>query len=357
VFQNGVSIGAVTTTNRLVTGLTPSTTFTFKVLASDEAGSSAQSSPISVTTLPVNTGGLPKHLLMGYWQDFSGNGAMPLTIAAVPSGYTIIAVAFANSTATPGAVSFTLDPGLSAALGGYTTAQFMADIVAAHAKGQKVIISVGGQNGSITVSDATSATNFANSVHQIMTTFGFDGVDIDLENTVSPTFMGSALRQLVALSPGAIITMAPETLFMQSTGATYFQLALNVKDILTMINTQYYNSGTMLGCDQAVYSQATENFITALACIQFQGGLDPSQVGIGMPATDRATNSPGQGFQPPANINAAVDCLTKGTNCGSFKPPATWPTLRGVMTWDINWDATGGFTFVNTVQPHLAALP
>ncbi len=64
---------------------------------------------------------------------------------------------------------------------------------------------------------------------------------------------------------------------------SYFKTALNVKDILTVVNMQYYNSGSMLGCDGKVYSQGSVDFLTALACIQLEGGLDPAQVGLGCP--------------------------------------------------------------------------
>jgi len=180
-------------------------------------------------------------------------------------------------------------------------------------------------------------------------------VDIDLENGLSPTFMAQALRSLSAMvGPNLIITLAPQTIDMQSTGGSYFQLALSIKDILSIVNTQYYNSGAMLGCDQnQAYGQGTENFLTALACIQLQSALRPDQVGLGLPANA----SGGAGSQPPSNVNAALDCLARHTNCGSFVPPSTWPGVRGAMTWSINWDATNGYNFANTVKPHLATLP
>lgn len=218
-----------------------------------------------------------------------------------------------------------------------------------------MILSVGGQNGNVSVASSAAATNFATSVHNIMTAYGFDGVDIDLENGLSPTFMAQALRSLSAMvGPNLIITLAPQTIDMQSTGGSYFQLAPSIKDILSIVNTQYYNSGAMLGCDQnQAYGQGTENFLTALACIQLQSALRPDQVGLGLPANA----SGGAGSQPPSNVNAALDCLTRHTNCGSFVPPSTWPGVRGAMTWSINWDATNGYNFANTVKPHLATLP
>jgi len=311
------------------------------------------------TTTPPTTqppsGTLPAHFLTGYWQNFY-NGAAALKLASVPTTYDLIAVAFADATSTPGGVSFTLDPGLAGQVGGYTDAQFKADIATLHSRGKKVIISVGGQNGTVSVADSGSATNFANSVYSLMTTYGFDGVDIDLENGINPTSMASALRSLRAKAgANLIITLAPQTIDMQSTGSSYFALALSIKDILTVVNTQFYNSGSMLGCDQnQAYSQGTENFLTALACIQTQGGLRPDQVALGLPASSSAA---GGGYQSPATVNAALDCLARGTNCGSFKPPATYPGLRGAMTWSINWDVSNGNAFANTVKPHLATLP
>ena len=56
-------------------------------------------------------------------------------------------------------------------------------------------------------------------------------------------------------------------------------------------------------------------------------------------------------------VNSALDCLSGGTNCGSFKPPATWSGIRGAMTWSINWDVSNGNGFANTVKPHLNSLP
>jgi chitinase len=311
--------------------------------------------PTATATPTPITGGLPKHVLTGYWQDFT-NGAAVQRLSAVNSNYDLIAVAFANADPNnAGAVTFSIDSGLSSALGGYTSAQFTSDIATLHAEGKKVIISVGGQNGTISVSSAASATNFANSVYSIMQTYGFDGVDIDLENGLNPTYMASALQQLSSKAgSNLIITLAPQTIDMQSTGSDYFTLALDIKSILTIVNMQYYNSGTMLGCDGNVYAEGTENFLTALACIQLQGGLSPSQIGLGLPAS---TSAAGSGYVSPSIVNAALDCLASGTNCGSFKPSTTYPSIRGAMDWSTNWDASNGNGFATSVKAHLNSMP
>jgi len=298
---------------------------------------------------------LPKHLLTGYWQNFN-NGATTLRLRDVNSNFDIIAIAFADAdTATPGAVGFTIDAGLSSALGGYTDAQFTSDVCTMHSRGKKVILSVGGANGAISITNSTQATNFANSAFALMNKFGFDGVDIDLEGGFNVSAVTSALQQLSSKAGSSlVITLAPQTVDMQSTSGSYFQVALNIKSILTIVNMQYYNSGSMNGCDGNLYNQGTEDFIVALACIQLQNGLRPDQVGLGLPAQSRAA---GSGVVPPSVVNAALDCLAMGTNCGSFKPTTTWPGIRGAMTWSINWDALNNNNFSGTVAPHLKTLP
>ncbi|AZQ37079.1 chitinase [Streptomyces cyaneochromogenes] len=353
VYRDGTKVTAVTGTSATVTGLTASTSYSFQVTATNAAGESPKSAAVTGTTnTPTGPGpALPKHAVTGYWQNFN-NGATVQKLADVQSQYDIIAVAFADATSTPGAVTFNLD---SAGLGGYTVDQFKADVRAKQAAGKKVIVSVGGERGTVAVNDAASATNFANSVHSLMQTYGFDGVDIDLENGLNATYMTQALRSLSSKAGSSlIITMAPQTIDMQSTSNSYFQTALNIKDILTVVNMQYYNSGSMLGCDGKVYSQGSVDFLTALACIQLEGGLAPSQVGLGLPASPSGA---GSGYVSPTVVNNALDCLAKGTNCGSFKPSRTYPDLRGAMTWSTNWDAAAGNAWSNAVGPHVHGLP
>ncbi|MFG3100554.1 chitinase [Streptomyces sp. NPDC048182] len=355
VYRDGTKVTAVTGTSATVTGLAASTSYSFQVTATNAAGESPKSGAVTARTAGTGGGGgggsVPKHALTGYWQNFN-NGAAVQRISDVSAQYDIIAVSFADATGTPGAVTFNLD---SAGLNGYTVDQFKADIKAKQAAGKKVIISVGGEKGTISVNDSASATNFANSVWSLMQTYGFDGVDIDLENGLNPTYMSQALHALSAKAgPNMVLTMAPQTIDMQSTSGSYFQTALNVKDILTVVNMQYYNSGAMLGCDGKVYSQGTVDFLTALACIQLEGGLAPSQVGLGLPASTRAA---GGGYVAPSVVNNALDCLTKAVNCGSFKPSRTYPDLRGAMTWSTNWDATAGNAWSNAVGAKVHALP
>ncbi|RSS41449.1 chitinase [Streptomyces sp. WAC05858] len=353
VYRDGARVQSVGGASATVTGLAASTSYQFQVTATNAAGESPRSSAVTGTTTAGGGGGdgtVPKHAVTGYWQNFN-NGAAVQKLRDVQDQYDIIAVAFADATGTPGAVDFTLDP----AVGYGSEQQFKDDIKAKQAAGKSVVISIGGQNGTVSINDSASANNFANSVYALMREYGFNGVDIDLENGLNATYMTQALRSLSAKAgSGLVITMAPQTIDMQSTSGAYFQTALNIKDILTVVNMQYYNSGSMLGCDGKVYSQGSVDFLTALACIQLEGGLSPSQVGLGLPASTRGA---GSGYVSPAIVNNALDCLARGTNCGSFKPARTYPGLRGAMTWSTNWDATAGNAWSNAVGPKVHGLP
>lgn len=310
--------------------------------------------PLPPPSTPRHTGGLPAHFLTGYWQNFV-NGAIPLRLSGVSSYYKLVAVAFAGADPnTPGGVTFALNPGLSSALGGYTDAQFTSDVATLHARGQKVILSIGGGgNTTIDVSSGTNVTNFVNSVYSLMQIYGFDGVDIDLEGGLNVSGMTSALQKLSArVGSGLIITLAPQTIDMQSTSDDYFQLALNIKNILTLVNVQYYNSGPMYGCDRNSYSEGSEDFLTALTCIMVYGGLSPSQISIGVPGSPNA----GDGYVDPAIVNQALGCLAKKQSCGSFVPLYNW-SVASVAVWSITIDASHSYAFAKTVGPYLNTLP
>ncbi|QIZ36920.1 chitinase [Saccharopolyspora sp. ASAGF58] len=296
---------------------------------------------------------LPKHQLTGYWQNFVNN-AKPLKISDISPNYDVIALAFGNAdSARPGAVTFNADPELSAALGGYSDEQLRSDIAAKRAEGKTFVLSIGGEKGNVDLGSEANAANFVDSVEKILTDYGINGLDIDLEYGLNVPNTTSAIRQLrERMGDGFVLTMAPQTLDVQS-GGSYLQLIDNVKDILTVVHTQYYNSGSMNGCDGQVYSQGSADFITAQACSLLKV-LRPDQVSLGLPA---AASAAGSGYVDPSIVNNALSCLAVANDCGLYTPDQPHPEISGVMTWSINWDASSGNAFSDPVRTHLDSLP
>jgi chitinase len=109
----------------------------------------------------------------------------------------------------------------------------------------------------------------------------------------------------------------------------------------------------MLGRDGKCYSQGTVDFLTALSDLTLQW-ISPSQLGIGVPATPSAA---GGGYVSPTVVNNALACLATGSNCGTYKPVASYPDFRGAMTWSINWDGSNGFALAKINKPFLKAMP
>ena len=55
-------------------------------------------------------------------------------------------------------------------------------------------------------------------------------------------------------------------------------------------------------------------------------------------------------------ISTAVKALVNGTSSGKFTAPKAYPTLRGVMTWSINWDTTNNYTWAKSMSSLMDSL-
>jgi chitinase len=301
---------------------------------------------------------LPKHVLVGYWQNFVSPDTAVQTLMQVPANYTMVEIAFANpNRPIDGGVSFEIDPQLAKAVpGGYSTARFTEDIKTLHRQGRFVLLSIGGQHRSFALTSDVMVSNFVSSTTALIQRFGFDGIDIDLENVITADnykYLESALRQLSEQSTKPMITLAPQTNDMLPANPrldNYMKIAVDLGDAITMVNTQFYNSGTKRGRDGKVYIAGTIDFVTSLTDAMLQY-LDPARVGVGFPITPKD-----RGYLEPEMVNAVLDCLTAGTNCGSYVPVAKYPSLRGAMFWSTNWDAASGNKFGNSTATHLKAL-
>jgi len=367
---------------------TPPTTTSASPSTPPTSGSPSVSASATSTGTSGGGGGnagLPAHSLIGYLHSSFSNGSGNVDIEDAPAAWNVIALAFADSDGA-GDITFTPCPA-SECPGAESQAQLIAGIKTAQAQGRKVLISIGGANGQVTLNSAADATEFVNTVSAIVDTYGLNGVDLDFENqslvlndgdndfmhptTPAVVNLISAVQQLKAkYGPGFIVAMAPQTFFVQtgyeyyggnSTGASdrragaWLPVIYGLRNQLNLLDVQDYNSGPVMALDGQYYNTGGEDFLTAMTDMLLHGftvagtgetfpALSPDQVTIGLPANQNA----GNGAVTPAALDAALDCLTKDANCGAYQPLGTYPALGGLMAWSINWDVFGGNQFADT---------
>lgn len=354
-------------------------TYSIKAVATDNAGATTTSSIISVIVNggPVTSTG---KVIVGYWHNWGSTTASPpyIRLRDVNPNYNVIQVAFGSSAADYATISFVPE--------NITTADFIADIQYLQSQGRKVLLSLGGQNGTIVLTSAAQKQAFVTSMKALLDQYNFDGFDIDIEgglslqldngdnNFTAPTTpkvvnMIAAAKEIIsyrkAQGKDCWLTMAPETYYVQTAyGATYsplvgayLPLIYGLRNELTFIHPQLYNTGSVTGMDNRVYSQATPDFIVAMTEMLLYGfpvagtsmsfpALREDQVAFGLPAVPAA--APSGGYLVPVSVKQALDYLTKGTSFGgqyTLRKPAGYPGLRGIMTWSINWDKTNNDEF------------
>lgn len=339
---------------------------------SSSSKSSSSSSSSGNGRVPGDAAALPKHALVGYWHNFD-NGSGVIRLADVDAAWDVIVIAFVDD-AGNGNVEFRLDPALN-------KAQFIADVAAKRAQGKNIVLSYGGEKGTVTLNNSTNLANFVNSTAAIVNEYGFDGVDIDLESGAgvmhgAPVIgnMVSAIKQLHSMYPDLYVSMAPEHPYVQGgyvayTGiwGAYLPMIDQLRNELDLLHVQLYNNGGLATpyAPQA-YQAGTVDMMVASARMLIEGfplangtaghfaGLRPDQVALGMPSGPRAA---GSGQATTADINRAVECLAKRTNCATNLPLSAYADFRGVMTWSINWDVKDGRIFSIPVGTYLKSLP
>jgi chitinase len=364
-----------------VSGLSASTTYSFTVKARDAAGNrSASSASASATTTAVPAAG--SKIIVGYWHNFD-NGSTNIRLRDVSTKYDVIQIAFAEPVggATTGNMAFSPYNA--------TVADFKADVAYLKGLGKKIIISIGGANGTVDLANATAKQNFINTMKSLIDTYGFNGIDLDLEgsslslnggdtdfrNPTTPKIINliDAVRQLSApYGSGFILTMAPETAYVQGgysayggPWGAYLPVIHALRDKLTYLHVQHYNTGSVTALDGRAYSQGTPDFHVAMAEMLLKGfpiggnasnifpALRPDQVVIGLPASPQAA---GGGYTTPANVQKALDYLIKGQSFGGgyvLQTPGGYPGFKGLMTWSINWDKYYNSEFSNSHRAYL----
>lgn len=339
-------------------------------------------SSMAASAIPANAASntpLKPHVNIGYW--LGGNGGSSKTLAQASQGWDVINVSFIETRGNYYTPNLTMD--LSAVYTGSEAQQaeaFKADIQTLKSQGKKIVISCGGQNGVVHLDNAAQRDIFLNGVKAIIDEYDFDGFDVDFEGssiacmntdkignliTQQSINLEYILRDLKATyGSDFIISAAPEYCYVQggaiSTGnfGAFLPVLDACRDILTYIHPQYYNgfNGDFAWLQPSanagppfsqVYSEEgyirlSEMLITGFVTMDKGtfAGLRPDQVAFGVPARTGA----GNGAQNVSVYASALNALL-----------AEYPSYRGIMTWSIGWDESGGNNFVNAIAPIIAA--
>lgn len=327
-------------------------------------------------------------VIVGYFHNWNNASSPYIRLRDVNPKYNVINIAFATPV-SHGDMTMTFTPTMQ------SKAEFISDIRALQAQGRRVQISIGGADAPIELHTTADKDKFVTTMKAIITEYGFDGYDIDLEGTSvilnsgdnnfkSPTTpkisnLISASREIINYFRGQgkdfWLTSAPEVQYVQGGYANYgtayggyLPVLYGLRDLLNFVHVQYYNTGSQNALDDKIYSQGTADFIVSMTDMLLRGfpvarnaanvfpALREDQVAFGLPATGTGA-APAGGFVPHAEVTKALNYLVKGISYGSqYVLPKTYPGLRGIMTWSVNWDKTQGDAFANNAYNFFSTL-
>ena len=331
--------------------------------------------PIALTQSPN------EHKLIGYWSGYSLAGpAFPLRDVSPQWDYILVAFATPDHNSPEGTMQFHTPRGLD-------TDQFKADIAYLKSHGKKVMISLGGGGQHFTLADPARVPNYISSVTKIVEDYGFDGIDIDFESpslsidpgdtdfkhptTPSIVNLISALRQLHDhFGPTFMISLVPEGTQIPSgypsyggQFGSYLPITWAIRDILTFIDVQDYNTPPLQGLDGEIYQPGTVDYHAAMTELLLHGfnvGGDPAHFFPPLPANQIAVGFL-TGDTTPTIVSEAMDYIITGKapagTTYKLRNPAGYPAMIGAMFWTIDADRRNNYNFSNTVGPQLHSYP
>ncbi|MCP2029079.1 GH18 family chitinase [Flavobacterium sp. HSC-32F16] len=340
----------------------------------------------TIKIAPVSTNRfipLPSKIILGYAHSWENASAPFLYFSQmVGSKFNVVDYSFVETVNRDGYTPVLTTNDTRYLTNGVFNKQLLKnDIKSLRDSGVPVIVSIGGQNGHVVLDNVAQKNIFVNGLKAIIDEYQFDGVDIDFEGG-SMNFNAGGLRDIsyagisayprlknvvdafkelkAYYGPGFLLTAAPETQYVQGGYSTYtdtfgsfLPIIQNLRNELDLLAVQLYNTGGENGLDGQYYGSAKRaNMVTALTDMVIKGynigttgmhfdGLAPSKVLIALPACPSAA---GSGYITPAEGINAMHYLRTGTTFSgrtyTMQPGGPYPSLRGLMTWSVNWDAS-----------------
>jgi chitinase len=220
-------------------------------------------------------------------------------------------------------------------------------------------------------------------VKRIVSEYGFNGIDIDFESpslaiapgdadfkhptTPSIVNLISALRQLHDhFGPKFMISLVPEGTQIPGGYASYggqfgsyLAIEYGIRDILTFMDVQDYNTPPLEGLDGEIYQAGTVDYhaaMTELVLHGFGAGGDPQHFFPALPA-DKVAVGFLTGDATPAVVADAMKYIIVGERPAGatykLRRSGGYPGMIGAMFWTINADRRENYRFSNVVGPEL----
>ncbi|MEH0697678.1 immunoglobulin-like domain-containing protein [Vibrio owensii] len=285
-------------------------------------------------------------VVVGYWHNwcdgagYKGGNAPCVTLDEVDPMYNVVNVSFMKvfNTSEGRIPTFKLDPNI-----GLSEQQFIDQIGALNQQGRAVLIALGGADAHVELKTGDEQA-FAQEIIRLTDKFGFDGLDIDLEQsavtasdnqTVIPAALRLVKEHYQQQGKNFLITMAPEFPYLTE-GGKYVPYITGLEGYYDWINPQFYNQGgdgiwvEGVGWIAQNNDALKQEFIYYISDSLSNGTrgfhkIPHEKLVFGIPSNIDAAAT---GFvQDPQDLYDAFDQLK-----------AQGQALRGVMTWSVNWD-------------------
>ncbi|TVY83034.1 Chitinase [Lachnellula suecica] len=168
--------------------------------------------------------------------------------------------------------------------------------------------------------NATSFAQYYGQLRDVISTYGLQGMDLDVEQSMSQAGITRLIKQLYAdFGPDFIITLAPVATALEQNGGNlsgfdYGALEAAVGDEIAFYNGQFYNGfGSM--ANTAAFDAVVAN------------GWAPEKILAGQPTS----SADGSGFIPYSTLNATI-----------IKLRSEYGEIGGIMGWEYFNSQPGG---------------
>ena len=270
---------------------------------------------------------LPERVVGGYWMKWRESNSVRL--ADIDPRYNVVYVSFAEGAQGTGALQFrqTAQP----------PEQFAEDLATLRARGQRVILSIGGKHGYVDMSTPQRRQQMVDSLIRIhREEVPFDGIDWDIEYV--PFDVDAALEVSAALKehfgPNLAITLAPPG----GDRNDYKEMARRLGDDLGYIGVQYYDYPAP---DQTERLAGVQHRTRELQTVY---GIPADKIVIGMAVVDENTDR-------YAGADTTHYWTLDSSLQGWEELNKEFPGLRGVYLWEISGDAHLGGAWVANLAP------